>query len=207
MRYQPSSYQGDEAYTEDGQIKPIWQGVLGSLEQLGVDGFRTKRSKSLRILRDDGATYKIYSDLNKSAATWSLDLVPNLIASEEWAEIEAGLLERAELYNLLLEDIYGPRRLISSGVIPAEALFAHPGFLRACDGLKLPGEQQLILHGVDIVRDGSGEFCVMTDRTQAPSGAGYALENRTVMSRVFPSLYRESQVHRLASFFQRLRSK
>ncbi len=207
LDYQPSRLERDEVYTADGSIKPHWQGLLSSLKQLGADDLQQKQSKSLRILRDDGATYNIYNDLNRTASTWSLDLIPFLISSEEWGTIEAGLLERAELFNLLLQDIYGPRNLIRQGVIPPEALFSHPGFLRACDGIQLPGEQQLILQGIDMVRGTDGDMCVMTDRTQAPSGAGYALENRTVMSRVFPSLYRESQVHRLASFFHRLRAK
>ncbi len=207
LKYRSSNSGQDEIYGADGKIKPYWKGLLSSMEQLGHADFIQKQSKSLRILRDDGATYNIYSDITETASTWSLDLVPSLINSEEWAGIEAGLLERAELFNLLLKDLYGPRELIRKGVIPPEALFAHPGFLRSCDGISLPGEQQLILHGIDMVRDASGDMCVITDRTQSPSGAGYALENRTVMSRVFPSLYRESQVHRLANFFHRLREK
>lgn len=117
------------------------------------------------------------------------------------------MLERAELLNALLKDIYGPRDLIRHGIIPPEALFSHNGFLRPCQGIVTPGDQELILHAVDMVRDADGEMCVLADRTQAPSGMGYALENRTVMSRVLPSLFRDSQVHRLATFFQRLRQK
>ncbi|GAB1260384.1 circularly permuted type 2 ATP-grasp protein [Aurantivibrio plasticivorans] len=197
----------DEVYLPDGTVKPHWQDLLSTIERVGAEDFEQKEAKSRRILRDDGATYNIYDDLNNAASAWSLDLVPFVISSEEWGEIESGLLERAELFNLLLKDLYGPRKLISQGVIPPEALFSHPGFLRSCDGITIPDEHQLILHAVDMARNSDGNMCVMTDRTQAPSGAGYALENRTVMSRVFPSLYRESQVHRLASFFQRLRAK
>lgn len=207
FRYQPSNVAGDEAFLPNGEVKPYWQTLLSSFEELGGHDFAEKQIKSLRILRDDGATYNIYSDIEQTASTWALDLVPFLISSEEWGEIEAGLLERTELFNLLLKDIYGPRNLIRQGVIPPEALFSHPNFLRACDGVSLPGEHQLIIHGVDMIRRADGEMCVMTDRAQSPSGAGYALENRTVMSRVYPSLYRESHVHRLASFFHRLRAK
>ena len=95
--------------------------------------------------------------------------------------------------------------LIRLGVIPPEAIFSHAGFLRPCQGIEIPGEQQLILHAVDMMRCDDGSMQVLTDRTQSPSGAGYALENRTVMSRVLPSLFRDSHVHRLATFFQRLR--
>lgn len=197
----------DEVFDVDGDVRPHWRYLLESLEQLGPAAFADRHDKAARILRDDGATYNIYSDQESPNRTWGLDLVPALISSEEWASIEAGLLERAELFNLLLKDIYGPRDLIRTGVIPPEALFSHRGFLRACHGIDLPGEHNLILHGVDMMRDEQGQMCVITDRTQCPSGMGYALENRTVMSRVLPSLFRDSQVHRLAVFFQRLRSK
>lgn len=207
LRYQARPSQADDVFNADGEVQPHWRYLLNSLEALGPKAFKDRQQKAQRILRDDGATYNIYSEQNSPSRTWGLDLVPALISSEEWGGIEAGLLERAELFNLLLKDIYGPRDLIRTGVIPPEALFAHRGFLRACQGLSLPGEHDLILHGVDMMRDEQGQMCVMTDRTQCPSGMGYALENRTVMSRVLPSLFRDSQVHRLATFFQRLRTK
>ncbi len=197
----------DEVFTETGEVKDHWRYLLNGMTSLGKHALSEREAKALRILRDDGATYNIYNDLSSPTQTWGLDLVPALISSEEWSRIEAGLLERAELFNLLLKDIYGPLDLIRTGVLPPEAVFIHRGFLRACHGLSIPGEHHLILHGVDMMRDESGQMCVMTDRTQSPSGAGYALENRTVMSRVLPSLFRDSQVHRLAAFFQRLRSK
>ncbi len=207
MIYQPVSGLVDDAFDADGQIKPHWHYLLGSLDELGAEAFAERQQKALRILRDDGATYNIYGDTSSPAHTWGLDLVPNIISSDDWADVEAGLLERAELFNLLLRDIYGQRRLIKTGVIPPEALFCHRGFLRACHGIQLPGDHDLIIHAVDLMRGADGRMWVLGDRTQSPSGAGYALENRTVMSRVFPSLFRDSHVHRLAAFFQRLRAK
>ncbi len=208
LSYAPQPGSFDEVLTPDGHVKSHWQYLLESLQTLGKEALTDRQSKALRILRDDGATYNMYSEEHSSPnLTWGLDLVPSLISSEEWGTIEAGLLERAEVLNLLLKDIYGPRELIRTGVIPPEALFCHAGFLRACHGVMLPGEHQLILHGADLMRGADGEMRVLTDRTQSPSGAGYALENRTVMSRIFPSLYRDSHVHRLATFFQRLRTK
>lgn len=197
----------DDVYDAQGQIKPEWQYLLQSFSELGHKNLSERHSKARRILRDDGATYNIYDDAKVPNRTWGLDLIPSVISSTDWATIEAGLLERAELFNLLLKDIYGERRLIRHGILPPEALFAHGGFLRSCDGVQLPGEHQLLLHAVDMVRTSDGSMCVISDRTQAPSGAGYALENRTVMSRVFPSLFRDSHVHRLATFFQKLRTK
>lgn len=196
----------DEVFDENGKVREHWRYLLESLKSVGQEALTARQAKALRILRDDGATYNIYNENDAPSRTWGLDLVPALISSEEWGRVEAGLLERSELFDLLLKDIYGPRDLLRTGVIPPEALFCHRGFLRACHGIEVPGEHQLILHAVDLMRGSNGELQVITDRTQSPSGAGYALENRTVMSRIFPSIYRDSHVHRLATFFQRLRN-
>lgn len=203
----PDSDIPDQVYAEDGTIKPEWQYVLNSLQNLGPKELSERQEKARRILRDDGVTYNIYDEGLASNSHWELDLVPAIIGSDDWAKIESGLLERAELFNLILRDLYGPRELLKQHTLPPEALFGHGGFLRACQGIQVPGEHELILHSVDMIRDQNGAMCVLSDRTQAPSGAGYVLENRTVMSRVFPSIFRDSHVHRLASFFQRLRQK
>ncbi len=207
VQYPPLDGGVDEVRQPDGQLQPHWQSLLSSLTALGPAELVARQQKAQRILRDDGATYNIYGDQQPQSPAWQLDLVPNVIRSNEWAEAEAGLLERAELFNLLLRDLYGARSLIRTGVLPPDALFCHKGFLRACHGIHLPGEHDLILHATDLIRAQDGRLLVLGDRTQSPSGAGYALENRTVMTRVFPSLFRDSNVHRLAAFFQRLRSK
>lgn len=204
---QQALHPGDESRHPDGSVRESWRYVLDAMHALGPQGLAERHQKARRILRDDGVTYNIYSTEHGAIKAWELDLVPFVIGSDDWAKIESGLLERAELFNLILEDIYGERELIKSGTLPPEAIFAHGGFLRACHGIKLAGAHQLILHAVDMARLPSGELCVFADRCQSPSGAGYALENRTVMSRVLPSMFRDSQVHRLARFFQRLRVK
>jgi uncharacterized circularly permuted ATP-grasp superfamily protein/uncharacterized alpha-E superfamily protein len=202
--YEPLPNVYDEALLPSGAAREHWSFTLNSLKGLGSDNLAARESKTQRILRDDGATYKSYTDRER---TWDLDTVPLIIDSDKWAHIEAGILQRSELFNRLFNDIYGPQELIRQGIIPPEVVFSHPGFLRPCFGIKQPSEHALILHGIDLVRTSDDKICVIGDRTQAPSGAGYALENRTVMSRVFPSLFRESQVQRLAMFFQTLRVK
>ncbi|PKH03708.1 hypothetical protein CXF72_04815 [Psychromonas sp. MB-3u-54] len=205
LHYAISAEGYDEVYGHQTQMREHWLYLFEALKTLGPDGIRERQLKAQRIFRDDGATYNPES--SASPQSWQLDPVPVLLQSEEWAVIESGLLERAELFNLILKDVYGKRELIHHGVLPPELVFAHGGFLRACQGLSLPGEHQLVLHTTDMVRDSKGEMIIIGDRTQSPSGAGYALENRTVMSRVLPSLFRESHVHRLSLFFQSLRIK
>ncbi|MFV8819227.1 circularly permuted type 2 ATP-grasp protein [Haliea sp. E17] len=200
----PQAFQ--EAYSGAGEIRPHWQYLLNSLEALGPEEFTLRRQSIERILRDNGATYNDYSP-GLVARPWGLDPIPLVLTSEEWNRIESGVRERAELLDLILRDIYGPRNLLKHGVIPPELIFGSNAFLRECQGLALPGEQQLILYATDLVRTPDGELRVMSDRTQTPSGTGYSLVNRQAMSRVFPSLFRDSHVHRLSLYFNQLRQK
>jgi len=208
--YRPVDGVYDEMLTADGQVREHWSHTGRVIDDLGLDELLERRSKARRLLDDDGVTYNVYGpDAPASASTpapWGLDPVPVLLASEEWAGIELGVIQRAELLNLVLSDLYGSRELLRRGMLPPELVLGHPGFLRQCDQIRVPGDQQLFTTAVDLARDAGGRCVVLADQTQAPSGVGYALENRVVVSRVFPSLYRDSQVHRLAPFFRMLRA-
>ncbi len=196
----------DEVFSAAGEIRPHWQYLLDSINQLGSEEMGLRLLKTQRILRDDGAVYNSVTQPDQSKI-WELDPVPVMLQSDEWSQIESGLIERAELLNLIQQDLYGERQLIRHGILPPELLFAHDGFTRASQDVRLPGDQQLIFHSADMIRTAEQGICILTDRTQVPRGIGYSLENRTVMSRVFPSLFRDSQVHRLAVFYQSLRQK
>jgi len=191
----------DEAFTKDRQPRPHWEPLLRSMGNLSNEEMLDRQRRAQRILREDGATYNLTSD-PLTPSVWSLDLIPNIIPTDEWLATEQGLAQRSTLFDLILKDIYGPQELLKNGIIPSEIIFSHPGFLRQCHGVNVPGAHQLLLHAVDLVRDPTGKFQVIGDRTQAPNGAGYALENRTVVSRVIPNSFRDSQVRRLAGFFQ-----
>ena len=192
----------DEMCAADGAIRPHWHYLMQSLNGMGSGELQRRREEAWRLIRENDVTYNIYGDIDSTSRPWKLDLVPLLIESEQWQTIEAGLLQRAELLNLILLDLYGPRNLIKSGVIPPELVFAHPGFLNPCVNLPMPDSRALTFYAADLVRDCSGEIKVLSDRTQSPSGSGYALENRLVISRVLPSLFRDSHTHRLANFFR-----
>jgi uncharacterized circularly permuted ATP-grasp superfamily protein/uncharacterized alpha-E superfamily protein len=200
----PAALPFREARAAGDAVRDHWRYMLDSLNEMGPDELALRQLTLERILRDDGATYNDYSQ-GLVARPWELDPVPLLLESSEWNQIESGVRERAELLNLVLRDLYGPRTLLKHGVIPAELVYSHAGFLRECQGVSLPGEQQLILYATDIVRTPDGEMRVMSDRAQTPSGTGYALVNRLAMSRVFPSLFRDSHVHRLSLYFNNLR--
>jgi uncharacterized circularly permuted ATP-grasp superfamily protein/uncharacterized alpha-E superfamily protein len=196
----------DEMIDNTGKIRPHWEHFIQALQKLGRNEIELRQNEILKLLRENGVTYNVYGDTDGSNRPWQLDPVPLLIANDEWINIETGLLERAELLNLILADLYGPRELIRKGLLPIELLFNHSGFLRACDKVKIPGKHQLVLYAADLARGPDNRMWVIGDRTQAPSGAGYALENRLAMSRVFPNIFRDSRVQRLDGFFQSLRN-
>ena len=207
----------DEALADDGSLKPSWRYLMDAMAEIECEELEAREQKALRMLRDHGANHNNYSqsqvqgDQSQSQSQgnqlWSLDLLPHLIESDDWHNIETGLQERAELFNHIFSDLYGPRELISRGILPPHLVFGHAGFLRENVDIRLPGEHQIIVHATDMLRRANGEMCVLSDRIQAPSGFGYALENRRVMSRVLPSLFRDSRTHRLAGFFQEFRKK
>jgi len=186
-------------------VHPHWSYFIQSLQHLGFSELEQRRQEAHRLLRENGVTYNVYGDPQGFNRVWDLDPVPTLIDSKEWASIEAGLAERAELLNLILMDLYGPRELIKQGLLPLELIYNHAGFLRPCDQVQAAISHQLILYAADMARSPDGKMWILSDRTQAPSGAGYALENRTVISRIVPSLFRDCQVHRLSLFFHSLR--
>jgi uncharacterized circularly permuted ATP-grasp superfamily protein len=130
---------------------------------------------------------------------------PSPDSAAEWNALEAGLIQRAHLLNCILADLYGPQQLLRGGLLPPALVFANPGFWRPCHGMPTPVHPYLHLLAVDLARSPDGQWWVLADRTQAPSGAGYALENRTVLAETFPDLFREFQVQRLASFFRSFR--
>ncbi|MFB9887237.1 circularly permuted type 2 ATP-grasp protein [Balneatrix alpica] len=206
---QPGWYPGvagsfDEAFAAGGQPRQHWQFLYEAISQMGNSVLAERQKKAQHILRDDGATYNLSAD-SFAQQPWALDVLPNLIDSQEWHQLEAGLIERAQLFDLILKDFYGPRLLLQEGILPAEILYGHPGFLRACQGLFNSQSPQLVLHAADLARAPNGQFQVIGDRTQTPNGSGFALENRIVCSKVMPLLYRNQRVHRLSHFFQTLK--
>ena len=182
------------------------QDVSEALAGLGVEELRRRQGEATRLIDQDGVVYRDASGPRGGRRRWRLDPMPVVLDSGAWAEIESGIIERAELLDLVLTDLYGPRELLRRHLIPPEVVLGHPGFLHACDGIRLPGEHQLFNYAADLGRCEDGRLVVLADRTQAPSGSGYAMENRLVCQRVLPTLYRDAGVHRLAPFFRWLRS-
>ncbi len=192
----------DELSADGMTPRSHWAQFMDGLQGIGSAELAKRWERAERRISENGVTYNIYGDPQGANRPWRIDLLPLLIAPDEWRYIEAGIVQRAQLLNLLLEDLYGPQKLIQSGRLPPELLFANPAFLRPLAGLNVPKQTYLHLLAVDLARSADGRWWVLADRTQAPSGAGYALENRTIVADVLPDLFRDSNVRRLAPFFR-----
>lgn len=204
--YSASGDRYDEMLERDAGPREHWAQVARTLDELGLEELLRRQGEATRLLHEDGVVYHQYGAGSQPWQPWQLDAVPTIVDGREWSAIEAAIAQRAELLSSVLDDLYGPRELLRRGVLPASVVFEHDGFLRACDGIRLPARHQLFTYAADLGRDADGRWVVLADKTQAPSGSGYALENRQVMSRVLPSLYRGASVHRLEPFFRQLRA-
>ncbi|WPC05834.1 circularly permuted type 2 ATP-grasp protein [Pseudomonas benzenivorans] len=198
----------DAAYHElvdgKGKVRAHWRRLFERLQRSTPAQLAQRLALVERQIQENGVTYNVYAEPDGADRPWELDLLPNLIPAQEWQQIAAGVAQRASLLNAVLADIYGPQRLIADGLLPAELVFGHNNFLWPCQGVQPPGGTFLHLYAVDLARAPDGRWWVTADRTQAPSGAGYALENRQIVSRTLPELYRELNVQYLGGFFRTL---
>ncbi|HEY0858882.1 MAG TPA: circularly permuted type 2 ATP-grasp protein [Albitalea sp.] len=195
----------DELLEAPGRPRPHWDAFLRALVEREGAEISDTLSLTEREIRENGITYNVYADPQGADRPWEVDPLPLLLAADEWEAIEAGIVQRAELLNRVLADIYGPQQLLRSGAIPPSVVFGHRGYLHQVKGVRPPGGVHLFHYAADLARSPDGRWWVVGDRTQAPSGAGYALENRLVISRVFPQMFRELHVERLAAFFAAMR--
>ncbi len=198
----PTAGGWDEMVDGGGRLRPQWSTLAGELDRIGGASELGRRGEhAQRLIRENGVTYNVYGDPRGLDRPWQLDPLPQVIGGAEWDRVAAGLAQRAHLLDLILADCYGSQRLLHDGLLPPAVLFAHPGFLRPYHELQVPGGRRLHLYAADMLRGPEGQWRVLADRAQAPSGAGYALENRIVLSRALPEVYRECRVRRLAAFF------
>jgi len=195
----------DEMVTGNGRLRGHWQTFMSTLGPLDPDVMGVKWEEARRLLHQNGVTYNIYGDPQGMERPWPLDMIPLLIPPGDWESLTAGLAQRARLLNAVLNDVYGPQTLVRQGLIPPAALYADPGFRRVIHGIPVPGGIRLHFYAADLARSPDGRWVVLSDRTQAPSGGGYALENRSVITRIHTDALRHCGVEPLPPFFAAFR--
>jgi uncharacterized circularly permuted ATP-grasp superfamily protein/uncharacterized alpha-E superfamily protein len=187
-----------------GQPTPEWSRFF---ESLGHDGFNdlNRRTANLeRQIRDNGVTYNVYAEADGPQRPWSLDLFPLIITPQSWQQIETGVLQRVKLLDAIMADVYGPQTLLAGNLLPPALVHGHPGYLRALHGVRPAADTHLHIAAFDLARGPDGHWWVVSQRTQAPSGLGYLLENRLITSRLFPEAFHDLNVQRLAGSYRAL---
>jgi uncharacterized circularly permuted ATP-grasp superfamily protein/uncharacterized alpha-E superfamily protein len=199
----------DEFVDEAGNVRPAWTELADAVGERGRTGLNRLRSAVRQLVDNDDITYTRIDpgagSREVEARPWRLDSLPLLVSAADWEALEAGLVQRSRVLNAVLADLYGSRRSLTEGVLPPELLFGHPGYVRAANGIEVPGNHQLFMHACDVSRLPDGSFQVNADWTQAPSGAGYALADRRVVAHAIPDLYENVAPRPTTPFAQALR--
>jgi len=182
--------------------RPHWRALLDNLRHEAPDMMRQRSEMVQRQVRENGVTYNVPADSDGRQRPWDLNALPLILPHEEWSGIEAAVIQRATLLNKILGDVYGEQAMLREGLLPSALIHGHAGFLRPCHGMRHHDDVALHFYAVDLARAPDGRWWVMADRTQAPSGAGYALENRSIIAPTFPDLLRELKVQPVSPFFR-----
>ncbi|MFK7745848.1 MAG: circularly permuted type 2 ATP-grasp protein [Roseobacter sp.] len=197
-----SAAHSDEMLTPDGTVKPVWEPFFAHLSRLSADELSSRFARGDQYLRDAGVLYRQYDESLSTEREWPLSHIPVILGEEEWEDISAGLVERADLLEHVLRDFYSDNALVRSGQLPATLLSQNPAWLRPMVGTVQDGQHLLNSLSFEIGRGPDGKWWVISDLVEAPSTAGFAIENRIAMSRVFPNFFSKANVRRLAGFFQ-----
>lgn len=202
--YAPPPWVFDEVYEANRTPRPPWKRFLDAFRHITPDELNQRSVQADRILRQNGVTYNVFGDGGESQRPWRLDLLPAIVPGDEWDRVERALDQRAKLLDAVIRDLHGPQKFLKDRWLPPEVVYAHPGFVRAFHHLRPAGEQALTLYSAELARLPEGGWQVMADRSEAPPGAAFALENRIVTSRAMPQVMHRVGVQRLAPFFVRL---
>lgn len=203
-RVGPASTDAANSTADDPDLTGTWGQFFENMAGDGAFNLNQRASSLERQIRDNGVTYNVYADENGPQRPWSLDLFPLIIEPDSWQQIEAGVLQRMRLLEQVMADIYGPQQLLAQGLLPPALVQGHPGYLRAMHGVKPVGGTHLHIAAFDLARGPDGNWWVVGQRCQAPSGLGYLLENRLAISSQFPQAFQAMRVQRLAGTYRAL---
>jgi uncharacterized circularly permuted ATP-grasp superfamily protein/uncharacterized alpha-E superfamily protein len=195
----------DEVVDPEGRVRAHWRKLLTLLGGLDATQIARRTENARQLVHQNGVSYDVYGDSPGLAHPWTLSLVPAVMSAEDFRELERGIAQRARLLRAVIADLYGPQRTLMERLLPPELVFRHPWFLTPAHRVRVAADNWLPVYAADVVRAPDGRFFALEDRTQSPTGAGYALENRVVISSALPDLFRECNIERLALFFRSLK--
>ena len=204
-QYRVRSGMTDEMLDASGGIRPLWTTFLDGMAALSPEELQTRAARADAYLQDSGVHYRNPGDASNAARDWPLNRVPVMVAAAEWNELTTGLSQRADLLESIITDLYTDNTLAARGLIPASLISGNPEWLRPLVGVKPASGHYLHFIGFDVGRGPDGRWWVLGDRTQAPSGAGFALENRVATTLAYPDEFARGHIHRLAHFFRGFR--
>lgn len=190
----------DEMIGADGEVRPAWRHLISAFDSLGPEELAARFERADQYLRDAGVFYRKYDGAEGKERAWPLAHVPLVIDEDDWSKITAGLIQRADLLEQIVADIYGSNDLVRRGLLPPDLIARNSEFLRPMVGVKPLSGHFLHFCAFELGRGPDGGWWVLGDRTQAPSGAGFALENRVATTRALSDIYAGMHVHRLAGF-------
>lgn len=203
--YNPSRDHYDEYLSPENQPREAWQKFEQDLRMFSMEDLSSRQQTVERIIQENGITYNIYDENQGKSHPWTMDVIPMILSNNEFRWMESALIQRLKLFNEILSDVYGEQKLIRSGVLPPSLVYSNPAFQRSCYNTQAKGRTHIQIYAADLARSPDGRWWVVSDRVDAPSGIGYAMENRFITNRVMPDLFRDSSVLRIQSFFQQLR--
>ncbi len=203
--YRPPAGGFDELLDEEGRVRPVWRQFAEGFAWLSEADLKQRMARGEQYLHDAGVFFRRHGAEGGGGRTWPFSPVPLILHERDWRGLADGLVRRAELLEAVAADLYGENRLVAEGLLPAGPVAAHPAWLRPLVGVRPASGHWLHFLAFDVARGPDGRWRVLRDRTDAPAGAGTALETRLATQRVFQELFRDSHVHRLAGFFRAFR--
>lgn len=194
----------DEMFNKNGEVSPGYAFLKNKFESLDVQDLITRQRASERALLAMGITFNVYSEGQGAERIMPLDIIPRIIAAEEWSNLEKGLKQRIKALNMFIHDVYNEQHILNDGVVPRDLIESSKCFLPACKGLNPPKGIWCHITGTDLIRDGSGIMMVLEDNLRCPSGVSYMLENRELSKQSFPDILARTGVRPVSDYPTRL---
>ncbi|HSY72299.1 MAG TPA: circularly permuted type 2 ATP-grasp protein [Alloacidobacterium sp.] len=194
----------DEMFGEGGEIRPQYEALLKVLTSLPPEELQRRKHYADVSFLMQGITFTVYGQEEGTERIFPYDLLPRLISGEDWERIERGLTQRITALNLFLHDVYHEGKILAEGVVPREIVYSCQHFRRQMRGLQVPRNVYVAVAGTDLLRLESGEFVVLEDNLRVPSGVSYMLNNRRVLKRTLPHLFRSYGVRPIENYTQAL---